>query len=326
MRLLARAALLAAALAGFAPSLAGAVELEGTWYVLIHYRDDTTHDPKQMRWDDRIWTFERKGKDLEWKEYPIVVFQDESGRFEKLGTNRQARIVGAWEPSPGQLAQIGSGLEYNTRGAKQKTLKGSDATGWSSGGGAKSQSASVISYVETWSVENVASSPVFLRLDSMGSSEDEVAEGRTEYVTESVESGGAVLRGRFERDGTRHGTFRLMKSGEASITKGSGKTPEERLREMFMSQMGATLMSEEGLQQELQREIQSGTVDDATRAEVRKSIRGAIDEKVRANGDDPRAVAPYADDLTRRIERLLIDEKKSPAEVEEMLRNGKLGP
>jgi hypothetical protein len=312
--------------AGLAARAQAAVDLAGTWYVLVHYTDDTTHDPKQMRWEDRIWVFERKGSDLLWREYPIVVFQDESGRFEKLGTNRSSRVVAAWEPNPGQLAQIASGLEYNTRGSKEKVLKGSDAAGWSSGAGARAQSANVISYVETWSVDDVGSNPVFLRLDSMGSSEDDVAEGRTEFRTESVEYGGAVLRGRFERDGTRHGTFRLMKTGDASITKGSGKTQQERMREAFMSNFGAALVGDASVQKELEAQTAGGKVDPATRNEVRKTVRESIEKRIREEGGDVQAAEPYTMQLVDRIEHLLIDEKKTPAEIEQMLKDGKLGP
>jgi len=327
-RALARAALLLAlALLAGATSAARAAELtlEGTWYVLIHYRDDTTHDPQQMRWDDRIWVFERKGRDLEWREYPIVVFEDESGRFEKLGGNRAARVVAAWEPSPAQLAQIAGGLEYNTRGAKQKVLKGSDAAGWSSGGGGRSQAANVISYVETWTIEGLPK-PVFRRVDSMGSSEDDLAEGVTEYRTESVEQGGALVRGTFERDGTRHGTFRLYKSGEASITKGSGKTQQERMQEAFTSSFGAAFLGDAGLQDELTREAASGKADEATRARVRKSVRDSVERKLRAEGEDPRAAEAYTDQLSRRVEKWLLDDGKSPQEIERLLREGNAAP
>ena len=64
------------------------VDLIGTWHVLVHYTDANSNDPEQLRWDDRIWSFERTGSRLRWDEAPIVVFGDNSGRFEHLGTNR----------------------------------------------------------------------------------------------------------------------------------------------------------------------------------------------------------------------------------------------
>ena len=43
----------AGALFALAPA-AGAVELEGTWHVLVHYTDDNTANPDQPRWEDRL--------------------------------------------------------------------------------------------------------------------------------------------------------------------------------------------------------------------------------------------------------------------------------
>ena len=95
-----RAWLLALAVAALAPGgEAAAFDLEGTWHVLAHYTDANTSRPEQLRWDDRIWVFERRGSRLSWIEYPIVVFSDESGRFERRSTGQYARVVGAWEPA-----------------------------------------------------------------------------------------------------------------------------------------------------------------------------------------------------------------------------------
>jgi hypothetical protein len=204
------------------------LELAGTWHVLVHYKDDNTLNPERERWDDRIWRFERVGNRLRWREYPIVVFSDESGRFERRGSGQYARILGSWEPSEGQRAQIVAGLEVNPRGMKSKTLRGSDAEGWRSHSRRAPASASVISYVEHWSIDGVMERPVFTREDQLGAERAEDLVGVTRYTTRSIDPGGDVLRGVFERDGTRHGTFRMTRSGEATDVKGSGKTPGQR--------------------------------------------------------------------------------------------------
>lgn len=245
MRCLAFAALAIGAL--LVPLRAHAVDLAGTWYVLIHYTDDTANDPKQPRWDDRLWTFAPKGAELEWTERTIVVFADESGRFEKLGGNRASRVVGAWEPNPGQLAQIESGLEFNTRGEKKKALRGSASDGWTSArGGASAAGANVLSYVETWSIADPSGLPVFTRDDSLGGGGHESLDGRTQYTTKSIGDDG-VIQGTFERDGTRHGSFRMYPSGQAGITKGSGKSQQQRMTEAFLSQYGKELFPDADL-------------------------------------------------------------------------------
>lgn len=209
---------------------AGDLDLAGTWYVLIHYRDDTTQDPQQMRWDERVWVFERTGSELRWNEYPIVVFDDDTGRFTRED-GRYQRVIGAFEPSESQRVDIADGLQVNPRGAKKKSLRGSDAAGWSSGKGTGATSANVVSYVETWSIRGMPNTPVFTRDDTLGSPTMESMDGRTQFSTETVDSGGDVLRGRFERDGTRHGTFRMQRTGATAMVGVGGKTPNEKLRE-----------------------------------------------------------------------------------------------
>jgi hypothetical protein len=215
-------AALALALASAAP--AQAIDLEGTWYVLIHYKDDNAGNPEAERWDDRVWVFERQGGGLRWTEYPIAVFDDESGRFERRDSGQYARILGAWEPSEAQLGDIRDGLQVNTRGSKTKTLRGSDAQGWTSGRRGSSASASVISYEEVWSIEGLPARPVFTRSDFMGSGRTDTLEGSTEYATTQVQ--GDELRGSYERDGSRHGAFRMLRAGAVGALKGAGTQQE----------------------------------------------------------------------------------------------------
>ena len=220
---------LLAGLLAFAPAaLAESIDLSGTWYVLIHYKDDVSGNPDVLRWEDRVWVFERNGDRLEWKDYPIVVFEDDEGRFERSRSG-YSRVLGGWEPSPGQLAQIQSGLEINERGSKRKTLTGSDAAGWKSLASAQPQGARYVTYTETWGIKDAAGKPVFLRNESLGSSDMGSMEGGTVFKTEST--GAAELRGSFERDGTRHGTFRMTRAGAVSNVGKDGKTPNEKQRE-----------------------------------------------------------------------------------------------
>ena len=219
-------ALACAALLGLAaaPAPAEPVDLIGTWYVLVHYKDDNAPNPDEERWEDKVWVFEPQGRRLQWTEYPIVVFDDESGRFERRQTGQYARILHYWEPSPAQLSDIADGLQVNSRGAKEKTLRGSDADGWSSGRATGAASASVLSYREVWSIEGLPSRPVFSRSDLLGGGTTESLEGLTQYAATRVENG--VVTGTFERDGTRRGTFRMLRSGEAGALKGAATQQE----------------------------------------------------------------------------------------------------
>jgi predicted secreted Zn-dependent protease len=84
--------------------------------------------------------------------------------------------------------------------------------------------------------------PVFTRTDVMGSARTENVEGVTRYATAGVDAGGDVLRGSFERDGSRHGTFRMLRAGAVTVVK--DRTQSERQREVMG--IAADTESEEG--------------------------------------------------------------------------------
>jgi hypothetical protein len=325
---------LAAAVAWLsAPAGAGevgrdAVDLIGTWHVLVHYTDDHSHDPEQMRWDDKVWIFERSESRLRWTEYPIVVFEDKTGRFENLGGVRAARVLHGWEPNEAQSAQIRSGLEVNDRGSKSKTLR-VHGDGWCSVTRPTAASAMIITYVENWCIEDATGKPVFRREDVLGSGRAENLEGLTEYVTTEVSADGDVLRGTFERDGVRHGTFRLMRAGATRGVEGSGKSNSQRVYEMFFGEeFGAAIMGGEGALREAveRRREEGGQVPDETREQVRAEIRARVEKWVRDNGSNPREYKLEVDSLTRKIEREVFDEGRSLEEVEQRLRDGKIKP
>lgn len=204
--------LLLLALPGAAAAKRG---LEGSWHVLVHYTDDNSSHPEQVRWHDRIWAFERKGSRLQWVEYPVTVFEDEGGRFERRATGQYARVLGAWQPDEGQLENIRDGLRVNTRGMKKKSLRGSDVDGWQTVSRSRAGSASVITYQEIWSIQGLPRLPVFSQVDVMGSGRTDTLEGVTRYQTTRVGEGGDLLEGRYERDGTRHGSFQMRRAGAA---------------------------------------------------------------------------------------------------------------
>ena len=235
---------LRAALAGvvallFLPSGAMAFsdeDLLGTWFVLIHYRNSETANPDVDRWEDKIWAFEKKGSRLQWTEYPIVVFADQTGRFDRT-LGQRSRVLAAWQPNAGQQAQIDGGLEINSRGSKSKSLRGTLATGLKSAGRLRTQSASIIGYMENWSITGGPDNPVFARDDMMGSGRSENMEGRTQYATQDILDGGRLLRGTYERDGIRKGTFQMMKAGGVTRVAGKSEKVKEERRQLFLEAM-----------------------------------------------------------------------------------------
>lgn len=201
------------------------IDLQGSWYVLVSYRDSTTAAPAEQRWEDKVWTFEAKGSRLLWTEYPVVVFADERGRFEKLASGRVIKSSGAWQPNPAQLAQVESGLSVNSQWARGKSLKGDPQRGYRSGGRANRESASVIGYSEAWEIQDLATLPVFRRSDEMSSGRSVALAGRTEYRSEAVaaaEHPGRIT-GAFSRDRVQTGSFLMIRSGPVEFASPKGK-------------------------------------------------------------------------------------------------------
>ncbi len=290
-----------------APAAARAeIDLIGTWHVLAHYTDDNTRHPDEMRWIDRIWIFEEKGSQLRWTEYPIVVFGDESGRFEHLGTNHARRVVAAWEPSEAQFTRILKGLEVNDRGKKAKSLHAEDG-GWRTRSRARPMSASILSYVEHWSVEEGSDYPVFRQEDQLGAERTEMLDGVTLYTTTYIDSTGNVLRGTYERDGSRHGTFRMLRAGSVTGVKGSGKTQSERLRDSWWKNDTQSISEED-------REV------------ISQQIRSAIEQHMPREGLDPSQLQEAVESLSKKIEVEMLEKGRTIEEIGRMLEDGTLTP
>jgi hypothetical protein len=240
-------------------------------------------------------------------------------------------VLEFWEPNAAQLAQIQEGLEINPRGSRSKTLRGSDGEGWTSGkkkGGY--QSARFITFEEIWQITGMPDRPTFIRDDVLGSVATEDVEGRTIWEGESVESNGDVIRGRYDRDGTRIGTFRLQRSGAVSVVKGSGKSQNERVRDAQARAYAAQIFAGElpgGVTEaDIRKAIDAGEFTDEDRSELRREFERSITASFRGQGNDPRQLRPQIQSLARKMVALLVDEGKSIEEIQRMLADGSLRP
>jgi hypothetical protein len=325
---------LAAAVAWTAPVRAdaadgAALDLIGTWHVLIHYTDDHSHDPEQLRWDDRVWVFERSGSRLRWIEYPIVVFKDQTGRFERRRGGSMSRVLHGWEPNAAQRAAIAAGLEVNPRGQKSKTLRPSGDGGWRSAGRASPASASIVTYVEHWSIESAASLPVFRRVEVMGAGRTDDLEGVTEYATTEVSRAGAVLHGRFERDGSRRGTFRIRRSGPTAAVSSKTASVGQRFYARYLGGLQAALAKREPDIARAAAVVRSGGPAELSRElreRARVEVRAAIEESILEVGADPGDFEPEVVSLSRQIESGMIDDGLSAADVVRLLQEGRINP
>jgi len=210
---------------------AAAVDLAGTWYVLVHYRDSQTANPEVLRWEDRLWEFAKQGDRLEWTDYPIVVFSDKTGRFEG-----RHRVLHAWEPNAAQWSEIAAGIPVNSRGSTSKTLRRGEESGWTSSRGATARSG-FVTFTQTWTIEGLDGLPVITWRDSMGSADTGSLSGVTRFTARAVDDGGDLIAGRYERDGHREGTFRMIRAGSARGLQSDGRTPNQKVAERVYQQV-----------------------------------------------------------------------------------------
>ena len=165
-----------------------AVEIEGEWYVLVHFSEAGPGGARIDDFRDAVWRFERRGERLDWTVYSEIGFRDESGRYEQVRGER-ARIAHAWWPTAPQLGEIRSGLSLVERTARKRTLRRNGRDGWRSGSGPRPGSASAVAYGETWSIEGLGEMPVFERSASLDSGRASALSGVTRFEAESRRPG-----------------------------------------------------------------------------------------------------------------------------------------
>jgi hypothetical protein len=316
-----RAALLAAAVAFGAPP-ARAFELEGAWHVLVHYRDLRSALPDQLQWEDRLWVFERDGEGLRLREYPIVAFEDEGGRFE-TDTGGERRTLGAWEPSPGQRREIERGLRVVARGALARRLAPT-ASGFATRRAAGGyDSARYVTFESSFEVDLSGEPPRFVATEALGSQAvAEAIQGRTEYRGERVLEGGRAVEGRYERDGRRVGRFVLTRAGPPRGVAEPGPAEEPgraAVEARFYRELGRQLGASEALP-----ERYGG--GEAGRAELRERLRAELARRFEDQGNDPRAHAGAIERLAAEIERAYAEAGRTRGEIGRMIEDGRLRP
>jgi hypothetical protein len=143
-----------------------------------------------------------------------------------------------------------------------------------------------------------------------------------------VASGGNVLRGTFERDGTRHGTFHMTRAGSPRGVEGKAKSEGQRFYQKYLEGFGEAVARGDGTLEEAiaRRTAEGGDLPEDVRKSVQASIRAAIEQSIRDAGGAPHDFEREVNSLTRRIVGLLLDQGLSLEEVERLLADGKINP
>jgi hypothetical protein len=288
--------------------------------VLVHYRDLRSALPEQLQWEDRLWLFEREGDALRLREYPLVAFDDESGRFERRGGESQ-RVLGAFEPSAGQRREIAAGLGVGTREVREKRLRPT-ATGWASSPG-RFDSARFVGFESSVELDLSGAAPRLVVSDSLGSSAAAGAlEGRTEYRGERVAADGSV-EGAFDRDGRRVGRFRMLRAGRPQGVPASAEPPREATRAEVEERLYRTLGRQLAHAEALPERFAGGP---AERAALRARVREEVERLFEAQGNDARAHAPTLEKLAAAIERAYAEARLSREEIGRGVEEGRIRP
>jgi hypothetical protein len=230
--------------------------------------------------------------------------------------NPRARILHYWEPSEVQQAELMKGPKVNSRGSREKYLDAS-GDGWRSSSSSAGASAMTITFTANWFIDDATGLPRFRMEDVMGSAMTESLEGGTVYETEVVEEGGDVLRGRFTRDDTRVGTFRMLRTPSVRGL-GSKEEQEARIRTRARNSFALTLVGGPNLE---------GIDFEEMTEERRQEVRGEIGELLEAGAEagGQRLTRQQLEGLTDRVEALLR-EGKTLADIERMFAEGEIRP
>ena len=173
-----------------------AFDLVGTWYVQVL-------DEGAVTAEDAVWRFARDGGRIRWTLFASPIHEGEGIDF------------GAGRPAAAQVAETAAGLVVTRRNAIEKTLDGSDASGWTSSAGSRPSSASALTFARRLGIDGLPDRPVFTRVETLGGVGAEALAGTVRFVAREVEPD--RLAGDYERDGERVGRFAMWRIGSVRV-------------------------------------------------------------------------------------------------------------
>jgi hypothetical protein len=145
-----------------------------------------------------------------------------------------------------------------------------------------------------------------------------------------VEQDGSFLRGTYDRDGVRKGTFEMRRSGAAQHVQARSVSEAEGAYRAFFGEAGSQLYAGQlpggGSEKALREKIDSGQFTADDRAELQKQFEDWVRQQYQTQGNDARAYEPQIQSLARKMVHQVVDEKKSIEDVGKMLEDGRLRP
>jgi hypothetical protein len=207
-------ALLAAPRLALAEDLSN-LDLNGEWYVLIHYKDASSEDKSITKFKDFAWSIRQQPASLELDEYPYVLFDEGSEEI------RRADMRGhkPWQPEGLVLDALREHVDVSTRAMRSKKLDGSTKTGMKSLPPAGSSGGATMNFVRNW---DMTWSPTLVRIsivDSLSGGSAILGGMEEASVFEIKERPSAdELRGSWSED-DKSGSLRMIRAKERRVLK-----------------------------------------------------------------------------------------------------------
>jgi hypothetical protein len=189
-------------------------DLNGSWYVLIHYTDAGAENKDAKRFKDFAWTIEQTANTITWEYYPFVFFGEDSEPV-----RRQAmKEATPWEPSASEWAAVRQAVDVSSRALQRKRMTGTAAQGFKSLAPLGTGGLNTMSFSRNWDVTFKPEKVSIVIVDSLsGSGGLEGMEEATIYEINERASADEY-RGTYT-EGDKRGTLRMVRSAERRVVK-----------------------------------------------------------------------------------------------------------
>jgi len=190
------------------------IDLSGDWYVLIHYKDKRSTDKSITKFKDFAWSVKQSEGRIEWKRYPYVLFTE---GVEVVRRHAMTEHL-PWEPDELTWQSVKKSVGVSSRAMGKKRLVGSVEKGFKSRSSAGGAGANVMTFSRDWDVTFERSGIQIRVVDSLsgGAGLAGMDETTVFEIDHAVAPG--ELRGKW-REGTRNGTFRMVRSRGLKVLK-----------------------------------------------------------------------------------------------------------
>lgn len=189
-------------------------DLNGSWYVLIHYTDASSENKDAKRFKDFAWTIEQTANTITWEYYPFVFFGEDS----EIVRRQAMKDATPWEPSASEWAAVRVAVDVSSRALQRKRMTGSMADGFKSLAPLASGGLNTMSFNRNWDVTFKPDRISIVIVDSLSGSGG--LEGMEEAITYEINERVSAdeYRGTYS-EGDKRGTLRMVKSAERRVVK-----------------------------------------------------------------------------------------------------------